>query len=340
VNASRGLVRCGIAALLFGAATPLAARIAATSGAPALAGLLYVGAAIGVAPFVRRLPSAGAVAHEGRRLAAAVVFGGFVAPLLLAAGLARTDGATASLMLNLELVATVVLASLFFREHLGRRVVVGVAIVVTASVVLTWSNAPGLRGGALLVAAACLCWGVDNCATANMVELAPEVITLAKGVIAGPTNLVLALAMHAAFPSGARIVGALAIGAAGYGLSITLWIRGARDLGAARGQLVFAAAPFAGVTIAWFVLGESVRVGQLVALALALVGIGTVLRSEHEHTHAHPAAQHEHEHAHDDGHHSHAHDGAGAEPHTHPHVHAAVTHAHPHLPDVHHRHAH
>ena len=340
VNASRGLVRCGAAALLFGAATPLVARIAPHADAPALAGLLYVGAAIGVMPFVRHLPSARALQHEGRRLATSVVVGGFVAPLLLAAGLARTDGATASLLLNLELVSTVVLAALFFREHLGGRVSFGAALVVSASAVLTWSSASGLRGGALLVAAACLCWGVDNCVTANVVDLAPEMVTFAKGAIAGSTNLVLALATHAQFPGASRVVAALAIGVAGYGLSITLWIRGARDVGAARGQLIFAAAPFSGVLIAWFLLGERVRVGQLAALVIALAGIAAVLRSAHEHPHSHPDASHEHEHAHDDGHHIHAHDAADVGPHTHSHEHRALTHAHPHLPDLHHRHEH
>jgi drug/metabolite transporter (DMT)-like permease len=338
VNWSRGVVRCGVAAALFGAATPLAARIASSAGAPALAGLLYVGAALGVAPFVRRMPSRHALEHEGSRLATSVVVGGFVAPLLLAAGLRRTDGATASLLLNLELVSTVVLAGLFFREHLGRLVVMGAGLVVTASAILTWSSAPGLRAGALLVAAACLCWGVDNCVTANVIDLAPEVITLAKGAIAGSTNVALAIATHSHFPDARGVIGALAIGVFGYGLSITLWIRGARDIGAARGQLIFAVAPFAGVALAWFALGDQIRGGQLLALVIALAGIATVLRSEHEHAHSHPAAHHEHEHSHDDGHH--AHDASEVGPHTHPHEHVAVTHAHPHVPDLHHRHEH
>lgn len=53
-------------------------------------------------------------------------------PLLLTAGLARTPAATASLLLNLELVATIVLAALFFGEHIGRRVAGGTVLVVVA----------------------------------------------------------------------------------------------------------------------------------------------------------------------------------------------------------------
>ena len=97
-----------------------------------------------------------------------------------------------------------------------------------------WSTTPQLRTGALLVAAACVGWGVDNSVTANIVDVPAEVVTFAKGAIAGSTNLVLALVLHSSFPSPGGTTGALALGAVGYGLSITLWIRGARDIGAAR----------------------------------------------------------------------------------------------------------
>src|SRR5687767_6639867 len=102
-----GVLRCAVAAGLFGATTPLAARIADDTSAPVLAGLLYLGAATAVLPIVgRRRVERAAVRRGAGRLAAAVVAGGLVGPLLLAAGLALTPGATASLLLNLELVAT------------------------------------------------------------------------------------------------------------------------------------------------------------------------------------------------------------------------------------------
>ena len=102
-----GIARCGIAAVLFGATTPIASRVADDTTAPILAGLLYLGAAIAVLPFVRRRQvDRMALRRGGRRLAVAVLAGGLVGPLLLAAGLSHTPAATASLLLNLELVAT------------------------------------------------------------------------------------------------------------------------------------------------------------------------------------------------------------------------------------------
>ncbi len=134
------------------------------------------------------------------------------------------------------------------------------------------------------------------------------------------------------------MLAALAIGAVGYGMSITLWVKGARDLGAARGQVIFATAPFIGAVIAWTVLGETVTELQIVAVIVAATGVVLSLESGHEHHHHHHAIVHDHEHIHDE-HHDHAHDAFTGR-HSHPHDHDELVHAHSHLPDLHHRHEH
>lgn len=336
----RGVIRCSLAAVLFGISAPLASRLAGDMSAFTLAGLLYLGAAIAVVPFLGRVrPSRAAVRRGASRLATAVVFGGAVGPVLLAAGLAHAPAASASLLLNLELVFTTVLAYFVFREHLGPRVVAGTALVVIAGVVLGWSGSADLRWGALLIAGACFCWGIDNCVTANLDELAPTHITFVKGLVAGSANLAIGLSLGGV-PRGWVILGALVVGGFGYGASITLWVAGARDLGAARGQLVFATAPFVGAMVAWTVLADPVMGREIASLVIAAVGVSFVLRSGHAHEHAHAAVEHDHEHVHDDGHHHHDHPEGAATRHQHPHRHEALVHAHPHVPDLHHRHEH
>lgn len=350
-----GVARCALAALLFGATAPIASRLAGEVGAFTLAGLLYVGAGLAVAPVVvhrRRRGAGDRWRRAAGRLAVAVVAGGAAGPVLLAAGLARTPAATASLLLNLELVATTVLAAVVFREHVGRRVGVGTALVFAAGVVLTWAPGSGgspFQAGALLIAAACACWAVDNCVTARLDELLPEQVTLAKGLIAGGTSLAVGL-VAGPVPSLGATVAALAVGAVGYGASITLWVAGARDLGAARAQLVFATAPFLGAVVAWSVFGDPRTATQALAVGLAAAGVALVSRSDHVHEHRHEATVHDHEHIHDDGHHDHAHadghDGHARRPtqrgrrHRHPHRHGELVHAHAHVPDLHHRHDH
>ena len=336
----RAVIRCVVAAVLFGASAPAASQLAGEVDPFALGGLLYIGAALAVLPAtIRRPPTVRSLRRGGGRLAIAVVVGGAVAPVLLAAGLSRTPAATASLLLNLELVATVLLAAAVFHEHIGSRVAAGTALVVAGGAVLAWSSSPELRLGALLVIGACVCWAIDNCVTAELDELAPHHITMAKGLVAGVANLAIGLAI-ASRPSIGAIAAGLAIGAVGYGWSITLWVAGARQLGAARAQLIFAIAPFVGAALAWVVLGESVTAGQVVAVVLAALGVAAVMGSAHLHEHHHDAVDHDHEHVHDDAHHDHSHAASAVGRHQHPHRHDVLVHSHPHVPDLHHRHGH
>ena len=234
------------------------------------------------------------------------------------------------------------LAATLFREHLGRRVLAGSALVTVGGVVLVWEPGADLSIGALFIAGACLAWGLDNGVTARIEQLAPEHVVLLKGLVAGGANMALGwlVAGNLVGVDLVNVVSALAIGAAGYGWSITLWVKGARDLGAARGQVIFATAPFIGAALAWIVLGEPIQLVQVIAMALAGAGVALSLESAHEHRHHHDPVQHDHEHTHDDGHHDHDHANGFTGRHTHTHRHDDLTHTHPHVPDLHHRHDH
>ncbi|MGK2947385.1 MAG: DMT family transporter [Acidimicrobiales bacterium] len=340
-----GVWRCLGAAVLFGASAPAASVLASDMSALLLAGLLYLGAALAVLPAVRRRPPSRSALRDGwAPLAVAVVAGGALGPALLVLGLARVEASTASILLNLELVATVILAGLFFGEHLGRRVLLAAGLITAGGVLLVWVPGGSVSVGALFVAAACACWGLDNCVTARIEHLSPESVVLAKGAVAGSVNVLLGSTVASEAGTALTIgqVGAaLAVGAAGYGLSITLWVKGARDLGAARAQVIFATAPFIGAVGAWAVLGDAVVGAQVAAVALAAIGVWLSINSEHGHAHRHEPTVHEHEHTHPDEHHDHDHEEAFAGRHSHRHAHEGeLVHEHPHVPDLHHRHPH
>jgi drug/metabolite transporter (DMT)-like permease len=190
--------------------------------------------------------------------------------------------------------------------------------------------------GAALVAATCVCWAIDNAITASLDSYTPSQITLAKGVVAGSVNLALGLLLHGA-PDAQFVLAAVAIGAIGYGLSITMWITGARLVGAARGQVVFALAPFIGALLAWPVNGDRLTPTIMVAFTVSLIGVVVVATSHHAHAHVHQLKEHAHPIDSADPHHSadiiEVLDG------TH-HRHLVISHSHEHLPDIHHRHVH
>lgn len=331
-----GWVWCALAAVLFGAATPSTKLIIDNIGAVTLAGLLYLGAAAAVAPFALREARSTVTGRQRVRLFVAVGFGGGLAPVLLVLALNRTPAGTVSLFLNFELVATAIIARVFLQEHIGRRAGLGIVIVVLGGVILAGTSTAGVATGALLVAATSVCWGIDNAITASLDSYTPSQITVVKGLVAGTVNLLLGVALSGA-PALRYLLAALAIGAIGYGLSITMWITGARLVGAARGQAIFALAPFIGAVLAWPVNGDRLTTTTIIAFAVSLAGVLVVATSHHSHRHVHQVIEHAHPIDPDDPHH---HPGAIAVLAGTHHRHLAVTHDHEHLPDIHHRHNH
>ncbi len=334
------------AALLFGAGTPLAKLLLDGTDPWLLAGLLYAGSGLGLTLWRQLRPPAeraGLAPGDGRWLAAAVLAGGVVAPVLLMWGLAHMQASSAALLLNAETVFTVVIAWLAFHENVGRRVVAGMLAIVAGAVLLSWpveASAVSLLPP-LAVLAACAAWGLDNNLTRKVSLADATLVASIKGLAAGATNLALAFALGASWPSVGRIGGALVVGFLAYGVSLALFVVALRHLGAARTGGYFGVAPFFGAVVATLLLGEPVTLPLLAAGALMAIGVWLHASERHAHAHRHEPLDHEHTHEHDDHHrHDHADGMIAAGPHTHPHRHAPMQHAHPHTPDAHHRHNH
>jgi drug/metabolite transporter (DMT)-like permease len=341
-----------LAALLFGASTPLAKRLGVDLSPLLLAGLLYAGSGIGlaIALAVRRVrrPAGGEGASSlsiPRRdlawLCGAVAAGGVVGPVLLMTGLQSTDGASASLLLNVEGVLTALIAWVVFKENADGHMVAGMAAIVAGGVLLAWQPGNGqFAAGSLFIAGACLAWAIDNNLTRKVSANDAMLLACIKGLAAGACNTTLALAGGATIPAIGQLAATLAVGFAGYGLSLVLFVVALRNLGTARTGAYFSVAPLFGVLIAFVIWPEVPQWTFWPAAALMGVGVWLHLRERHGHIHSHELMEHEHAHLHDE-HHQHGHDFAvGGEAHSHSHRHAPFTHQHAHYPDIHHRHSH
>lgn len=334
-----------LAAALFGAAAPAAKALLDDFSVLQLAGLLYLGAALGVVPLAVREGQFRWPSEMDRttrlRLSGAVFLGGIVAPVLLLLALRLASAVSVSMWLNLELAATALLGVAFFQDHLTRTgwTVVGGSFL--AAVILGFAEGiAGAQSGAL-VALACLGWAIDNQLTALIDGIPPAQTTFWKGLAAGSVNLALGISSTAYSATGWMTVAALVVGALAYGASLVLYITAGQNLGATRNQVIFSSAPFFGVLCSALLLGETISISQGVAAALLVVSLVLLSWEQHSHGHLHAVAAHSHGHRHDDGHHDHAHSSAPAPlRHSHGHEHEAVTHAHGHWPDLHHRHGH
>ncbi|MEO8844647.1 MAG: DMT family transporter [Kofleriaceae bacterium] len=338
-----GIMTAIVAAVMFGVSAPVIAWTSRTTGVLATACLLYAGAAlIGIAARTRRPFTL--TRADAPRLAAIAACGAVIAPALLVLGLHRTGALTASLLLNLEAVFTVVLAAVVRHELIARRVWVAVLAMAAGGAALALDAAARGTGGllgAFAVVGATLAWALDNNLTQPLSERAPFDVVAVKAGLGATLTAVLALALGDAWPDLASTLVLLACGATAYGLSLALYILAQRRIGAARTGSVFAVAPFIGATVAWLAGERTLGMWAFASIPLFGFGVYLHLSEQHKHTHHHVAEDHEHVHRHDDGHHDHAHEPPVTGAHAHPHHHHATDHEHPHVHDhVHHAHGH
>lgn len=333
-----------LSAALFGASTPLAKILLGSTSPLLLAGLLYLGAGIGLGAWLAVRGGFKPIARGDLPwLGAAILAGGIAGPALLMFGLARTDGATASLLLNVEAVFTAVIAWVAFRENVDRRVFAGMVAIVAGGVILSFETIPTSESlkGQILISAACLAWALDNNLTRRISGGDAATLACVKGLVAGSVNLGLALAQGAHLPAPGFLAIAGVVGLLGYGVSLALFIVALRDLGTARTAAYFSVAPFFGAALALLLLAETPGTAFWIAAALMAAGVWLHISERHRHAHAHEPLAHEHPHVHDAHHrHEHAFPWDGQEPHVHPHDHDTLSHSHPHHPDLHHRHRH
>jgi drug/metabolite transporter (DMT)-like permease len=348
---AHGVMLALVSALLFGASTPLAKLLLHDMGPWLLAGILYLGSGAGLLLFdgARRL--AGTLHRREAKLhgtqwiwlALAILFGGVLAPGLLMYGLARTSAAAATLLLNLEAIFTVLLAWFVFGENFERRIALGMGLIALGAVVLSWpgGSAGGSLTASLAVTAACLAWGIDNNLTRKVSLTDPVQVAWPKGCVAGITNVAIALSSGSAVASAGSALFAGLLGFLGYGVSLVLFVRALRDLGAARTSAYFSLAPFFGAVLSVVLFRQELSPQLVIAAPLMGLGVWLHLTERHDHEHEHLPLEHEHAHAHEE-HHQHAHDGdePPGEPHSHRHGHPPLRHRHLHYPDTHHHHPH
>jgi drug/metabolite transporter (DMT)-like permease len=346
------MIQALLAALLFGASAPIAKVLLGNIQPIPLAGLLYLGSGITLLALKtyqhliqkKQETEAGLTRPDVKWLVGAILTGGIAAPIVLLFSLRETPGATASLLLNFEGVATTLTAALIFKEGIGRRTGWAILLITLASIFLSTNPDQewGFSVGAFGILAACLLWGLDNNLTCNISAKDPLIIVTVKGLAAGSFSLLLSMVLGYPFPGFDIVLKAMLLGSLSYGASIVLFIHAMRGLGAARTSALFGTAPLAGIFLSFIILRENFTIMLWIAIPLMVIGAFLLINEEHIHYHIHAEISHEHSHQHDDSHHIHEHvEGIPlTRSHSHLHIHPNVEHGHHHMPDLHHRHLH
>lgn len=318
-----------LAAVFFAINTPFSKLLLREVPATMMATFLYMGAGLGVGVLylfhIRKEPKAERLTRAELPYTVGMILLDIAAPIFLMLGISIGSASNASLLENFEIVATSLIALLIFKEAVSGILWAAIALIVLSSILLSFEGSGSLQFsyGSLLVLLAASCWGLENNCTRKISDKSSYEIVVLKGVFSGGGAFVIALLTGERLPSAQAILLSMLLGFVAYGLSIFLYIRAQRDLGAAKTSAYYAVAPFVGAFLAFLVNGEPLTWVYFAALLLMLLGSALVvcdtLGVRHTHPHTHTIR-----HTHDGTTHTHviAHD--------HPHLHLANTRRHAH----------
>ena len=212
-------------------------------------------------------------------LAGAIVFGGILAPIVGILGIKHSPASVASLLFNLEIVFTTLIAAVFFRETLGGLVWLAVILVFGGGLVTAWEPGPvGERMiGAGLVVLSCLCWALDSNFLRQIKHMGVLRIAVLESMSVGVASLLLGMALRHPIPTIGPLLGAFALGAGAYAVGNAVFIKCLQVVGAARTSAVFGVAPFIGALASTVLLDEPWTWRFVSGLALMAGGVGALL---------------------------------------------------------------
>ena len=252
-----------------------------------------------------------------------------MAPIFLMIGINIGSVSNASLLGNFEIVATTLIALLIFKEKVTSKLWIAIGFITVSSIVLSIEGSVSFQFslGSLFVILATCCWGLENNCTRKISDKSTYEIVLLKGFFSGGCAFIVALILGERIPEIKYIIIALLLGFVAYGLSIFMYIRAQRDLGAAKTSAYYAVAPFVGTFLAFIVNGEKLTLTYFIGLVFMIVGSMFIVYDtmvkyhihSHSHTivHTHDGITHTHVVVHEHGHrhftseeiHDHKHEG-------------------------------
>lgn len=281
-----------LAAILYAINTPLSKLLIEKVPVTIMAGCLYLGAGVGVGLMYlfhyqkedknQRLNRADLPYTLG------MIMLDIAAPIFLMLGIKYSSSSSASLLGNFEIVATTLMAMLLFKEKVSKNLWFAIILITLSSILLSYSGGSGfeLSYGSLFVLLATISWGLENNCTRKISEKSTYQIVVLKGFFSGGGAIAIAFATGEVFPSLDILLLAMCLGFVSYGLSIFVYVRAQRDLGAAKTSAYYAIAPFIGSFLSFLIFKEQLANHYYWGLLLMIIGTICVvldtLSNEHE----------------------------------------------------------
>lgn len=267
-----------LAAVFYAINSPFSKVLLDYVPATLMAAFLYLGAGIGVGIMYffrfKKEDKTERLTKKDLPYTVGMVVLDILAPIFLMIGIRIGSASNASLLGNFEIVATTVIALLIFKESVSRKLWTAIAFITLSSIILSFEGSGSFEFsyGSLFVILATLCWGLENNCTRKISDKSSYEIVVLKGVFSGGGAFLIAMLTGEKLPEIKYIFVAMLLGFIAYGLSIFLYIRAQRDLGAAKTSAYYAVAPFIGAFLAFLVNGEKLTWVYFIALVFMVIG--------------------------------------------------------------------
>lgn len=309
-----------LAAVFYALNTPFSKILLNDVPATFMAAFLYMGAGLGVGIMylfhIKKEDKIERLTKKDFPYTIGMIILDILAPIFLMIGISIGSASNASLLGNFEIVATTVIALLIFKETVSEKLWTAIVFITLSSIMLSFEGSGSFQFsyGSLFVILATSCWGLENNCTRKISDKSTYEIVVLKGVFSGGGSFLIAMVIGEQLPNVKYILFAMVLGFVAYGLSIFLYIRAQRDLGASKTSAYYAVAPFIGAFLTFVVNGEKLTWVYFVALIFMLIGsvfvVYDTMVKYHTHGHIHKIRHthdgaihthviiHEHEHNH------------------------------------------
>jgi drug/metabolite transporter (DMT)-like permease len=274
-----GIIFAILAAVLYSVSTPLSKLLMNTIEPVFMASFLYLGAGIGISILYlfhfKKEPKNQKLSKSDTPYVIAMTVLDIIAPILMMTGIHLGSSSSSSLLNNFEIVATSLIALLLFKEVICKYLWIGIGLITIASFILSFPFQEGFTFsiGSILVLLATLCWGLENNCTRKLSQKSTYQIVMVKGLGSGLSSFIIALILKEQLPELKYIAYTLILGFIAYGLSIFVYVRAQKILGAAKTSAFYAIAPFIGSFLAFVIVHEQINLNYWIALAIMIGGV-------------------------------------------------------------------
>jgi len=275
-----GYVSAILAALLFGTVSTVAKPALIELHPILLASFVYFLASLVATPLISKKRIQISLKDKGLLIVIAIT-GAVIGPVLFFTGLEESTASDSSVLLNGEIIFSVFLAILLFREKLSTVNYLAVVLVIAGVIIVTTdmefsSSIFDIQNkGNLFIIAATLFWALDN----NLSKILSTRLDVArivqlKSLIGGSILLLLVFILQ--IPINVeleQIPNILLLGIAGFGASIFLFLHGLKRIGTIKTIIIFSTSSIFGLIFASLFLQEEISHYQIIAIAIILSGI-------------------------------------------------------------------